>query len=257
MLTLALALTLSASAPPRVGFVRGESVKVSPEKERAVYELLAAELLANELGTRRLETSCGGAIDCVTRAAAAQDLWAVLVLTLGGAGQDVVVDLEAYRVSDRSSLGHVTFTVKRQRLERAQQESLAGLAAQTRKAAPAESPPPPVPVAATEETPPPPAPPAALEATPEPEPAPRSKLAPALLLVGGGLAAAASGGFGGWGLTEKQRLEASPDGLRSSLTRGEALGLRDSANGHFTVALGAGVLAGALLLAGVLWLLLE
>lgn len=265
MFTCALVLALAAA--PSAGLAVGERVKVSPEKARAIVDVIAAELLVNGLPTRRLEASCAGAVDCIVQRGRAEGLEVVVVVTLGAAGADTVVDLEAHRVEGARALSHVTFKLGRA-LDAQQRQLLAAFAAGTTRAQPAPPPPEAAPAAAAPSAEPasPPAeasPPVPAPAEPEPvsveNPAPseRPRLAPAVTLALGGLAAVGAGVFGVLVLLDEQQLNASPDGVTSSLTRAEALSLRDSANAQRTLSLGAAVLAAGLLLAGTLWLLLS
>lgn len=253
MTSALLAAVLCAFVPPKAGLTVGEAVKLSPEKIESTVQLISTELLAAELPTRRVESRCSGDPACLAAAAQHEQVWALGVLTLALAKADVLVDLEVYKVDGWVSLGHVTFQLKKGKLDDAEALQLAELARQTRQAAPQ---PPPEKKAEAAVVPPVEAPKLAVEVVPEPVVEQRSRLGPTVTLIGAGLAAAASAGFGIWGATEKSQLEASPDGITSSLTRAQALALRDSANTHFTVSLATGIAAGALLLTGVLWLLL-
>ncbi|MFT3836466.1 MAG: hypothetical protein QM723_05685 [Myxococcaceae bacterium] len=254
MISALAAAVLCAFVPPKAGLTVGEAVKLSPEKIESAVQLIATELLASELPTRLVESRCSGDPQCLAAAAQRDQVWALGVLTLAMAKADVLVDLEVYKVDGWVSLGHVTFQMKKGKLDDAQSMQLAELARQTRQAAPqpppekVETPVSPPPVEPVE------APKVAVEVAPEP--VRRSHLGPILTGIGAGLAAGASVGFGILGSNEKTQLAASPDGMTSTLTRTQAISLRDSANGHFTVSLATGIAAGALLLTSVLWLVL-
>jgi len=257
-MTAPLCLLLAALAgTPEVGLSVAFSVKVGADRERVVLELVEKGLADEGLPTRRFDARCSGEVTCSTDVARREGLSGLVLVTLAAAQKNVAVDLEAFRVEDRSSVAQTTFTLTGKKLD---EKALEKLRAFALAAAPAFAPRPVavLPADAPKVTPvlapPPPRPaPAEVVASP-PAPSRRSVVPGALLFGGAAVGAGASVWLGLSGLSAQRQLEASPDGIHSALTEPQARALAVEANGRYTASLVAGMAAGALATAAVVWL---
>jgi hypothetical protein len=258
MTALALLAAVVVSQPASVGLTLTLSVKVPADRERQTLEMLEREFAAAGLPTRRFDARCDGELVCLADFARRDGLAGLVAVTLGASPRGVVVDLDAARTDDHASVAQVTFEAEkvlspaaREKLKKFAEATAEGLRPRAAVTAP------PLPVAADAPVAPRlapvvEAPQVAVLVVPRREPP--SKIPGVVLGLGALGLAAASAGFGVVGLGVQGRATASPDGLNSALTRGEAQQLTSRANTDFTVSLATGIAAGALATAAVLWL---
>ena len=247
MISLALIAAAVVAQPAPIGLTVALSVKVPLDRERQTIEMLTHELAEAGMPTRGFDARCEGDPVCLTDFARRDGLAGLVVVTLGASGREVIVDLEAVRADDHTSVAQLTFLAEKT-LSPAARDKLRKFA---EAAAPALHPKPiDAPIAPKLEPHIQPAP--VLVAARPPAP---SKI-PVLLLGAGALGAAgASIGLGLTGLNDSARATASSDGMNSQLTLVEATRLTQQANTQFTASLATGIAAGVLATAAVVWLI--
>ena len=254
MVTALAVATLHLAAVP-VGMTLGTQLRVQAAQGTAVFAELGAALREAGFTPQLLTTDCKGARSCFADRARAEQLAAVVAVSLVGSKRGLAVDAEAIG-PDGVVLAQATVALAPADPVAQARPELDRLAAQlARLLAPPPEPVADAPVAA----PPPPTlqpvparPDSALTATAPPPPRSRAPTVVALVLGAGALGTAgATLGFGLSGLGKARAVAESPDGVRSDLTRARAQALVDSANADYSAALGFGLGTAALTVAAL------
>lgn len=248
-------LTLSLlSAAPTTGLTLSAQVGKSSTPATVYLDAIEQEFLASRLPVRRLTLQCEGKRECLVDAARTAGLPAIVSLTIASGRKQTTLDLEAVRVRDAVVIGQLTF-VSTGRMGEAEKTQVRAFARQLFDALVE-----PEPVPTTDV-------PLAKAPVLVPEnvdagvnllataPTPRSRV-PAYVMGGGALAGAiTSGVFLGLATGARSELENQPEA--ANITRAQANQLAATANTDYTVALAAGIAAGALATGALIWLLTE
>lgn len=251
---LALTLTL-LSAAPATGLTLSSKLGKEATPVAAFLDAIEQELIAGKRPVRRLTLSCDGKRECLLAGAREAGVPSLVAVTVAYGKKQTTLDLEAVRTLDGATLSQLTFSVTG-RLSEADRASLRKFAAQLDEAlrepktdAPLATPP----VVVVGE--PPPAPKPAVVVT-QPVLTPVRSRVPAWVMGGGAVAGVVTSGvFLGLATGARSELEKTPD--PSPLTRAQADGLAARANTDYSVALAAGLAAGALATGAILWLVTE
>ena len=240
-------LMLGAADP--VALHVATAVKVPPARQREVLGALERGLENAGLGVSALQSACDEDLVCVERRAAAQGVRAVVVVTLGPAGNAVAVDLEALRIPGRARAAQATFRVP----SPGQDAALARFAAELSQAlGPAAPPVDSEPASSTLPAPRPALTPSVAAAPIAARPGP-SYAGPISLGVAGAGAAIAAGVLGALGLVDQRWAQSTPDGVRAAHPEAEVRRAVGRANTYYSVAAAAAALAVALVIAAVVW----
>lgn len=247
-------LTMSLlSAAPTTGLTLSAQVGKSSTPSTVYLDAIEQEFLASRLPVRRLPLKCEGKRECLVDAARAAGLPAIVSLTIASGRKQTTLDLEAVRVRDAVVIGQLTF-VSTGRMGEAEKTQVRAFAKQLFDALNEPEP------VATDV-------PLAKEPTLVPEtvdagvnllataPTPRSRV-PAYIMGGSAIAGAiTSGVFIGLATGARSELEQQPEA--ANITRAQANQLAATANTDYSVALAAGIAAGALATGAIIWLLTE
>lgn len=248
MIALVTALVLAA---PTTGLMVSEQIGKPTQPLATFLDPIDAELVAAKLEVRRLTAKCDGKRECLVEAGRAAQLKTVVALTIAW-GKRQTIDVEVIRIRDAVTLNQLTFTTAG-KLTDSDRAKVRVVGAQLFEALSAEEKTTDVPRREPE---------LVTNATPStdaglvlttPPPSSRSKV-PGWVLVGGG---AATGVVAGvlTGVATSQRADVERD--PNPLTRVQAQELANQANGGYTAALVCSVAAGALITAGIVWLVAE
>lgn len=261
-----LLLALLAQAPaPQGGLTLSFAMKVPFDRQLSTLGELERELNAGGLKTRRVQTQCSGEPKCLAAACRVEQVQVLIGVTLAAIGKDVGVDLESFIPTRETAVAHLTLALKGGRLSAQDRTEVAKFARETIALLPANDP------FSRAEAPPPKTDAPKLEAPPSllPETGAREEFvaaplepkklpwAPIALGIGALAAAGTSATFGVLGAQSRQQLYETPDGVRSVHTREQALALQKTAQTQLTVSLVAGIAAGALATAAIVWWLAD
>lgn len=253
MLSALLSALLAAS--PATGLTLSAQLGKATTPPSVYLDAVEQELLAHKVPVRRLQLTCDGNRECLLAGAKAAQLPGLVAVTIAYKKKQATLDLEGLRTSDGTTAAQLTFTVTG-RLSDADRAAVRQFSAQL--VAALEEKPKDAPVAET------PSPLPRLEpvASPDREPAavtaaqvkPQRSKAPAWILGGTALAAGATAGvFLGLARGAHTELEVNP----AQYTRAEAQNSVAEANRNYSIALGAGLAAGALATAAIIALVAE
>ncbi|MGV3620001.1 MAG: hypothetical protein ACO1OB_04240 [Archangium sp.] len=247
-------LTLSLlSAAPATGLTLSAQVGKSSTPATVYLDAIEQEFLASRLPVRRLPLQCEGKRECLVDAAKKAGLPAIVSLTIASGRKQTTLDLEAVRVRDAVVIGQLTF-VSTGRLGEEEKKQVRAFA-KTIFDSLSE----PEPVAKTDV---PLVEPRLLPGNVDAgvnvvtlTPEPRSRV-PAYVMGGGAIAGAiTSGVFLGLATGARGELENQPN--PANISRAQAQALANTANTDYSVALAAGIAAGALATGAIIWLLTE
>lgn len=252
MTSLILTLSMLAAAPA-TGLTLSAQVGKSSTPATVYLDAIEQEFLASRLPVRRLTSACEGKRECLVDAAKGASLPAIVSVTIASGRKQTTIDLEAVRARDAAVLGQLTF-VSAGRLGDAERTQLRAFARQLFDALDVPEPTTDAPLARE------------LQLTPkenaqtvdltQPPPVATRSRVPAWVMGGGAVAGAVTSGiFLGLATDSRTRLETTPD--PSPLTRSQANQLAADANRDYSVALAAGIAAGALATGAIIWLLTE
>lgn len=255
-LTILAAAALTST--PAVGLTVSNQLGSVVTPPQSYLDDIEGEFVAAGLPVRRLKLECAGREGCLAREARGAGVPAVVGVSFAYGKKGVTLDLEAVRAEDNAVLSQLTFSTgnrlsagDREALRRFARPIIDALAPRVADAPVAE---PSVEPATAQLQPAPAAPPLVVEGAPTVKPT-RSRT-PAYVLGGGAIAAGIVAGiFLGLATSAESTLRSTSD--PSPLTRAAAQQLVDGANRDYTVALGAGVGAGALATAAIIWLATE
>lgn len=252
---LTLLLTSLLAAAPATGLTVASQLGKGGAPVSTWLDAVEQELLT-QLPVKRLTLKCDGDRTCLHAGARDAQLRGLIALSVASGKKQTTLDLEAIRTSDGTTVGQLTFTVTGTRLTPSDKEAIAKLggrlaAALTEPAktdTPVVEPPPPPPPVLTTSAPP-------TKPLDLAQPAPKRSKAPGWILGGAGVAAGiVSASFLIVATGERAEFDRKTQVTESPLTRAEAQDLAKRTNDHYTVSLGTGIAAAALVTAAILWL---
>lgn len=245
-----LLMVVALAAAPTAGLTL--SIQLGAPPSATYLDAVEQALVGEGLAVRRLDTACDGVRGCLLARAREEGVGVLVAVAVAQRRSQSTLDIEAIRAEDGATVAQLTFVVT-EHLGEGDRVQLADFAARARQATPTDD----APLLDAVKVTPGPGPTARpIVIDVPPPPAARRSRAPAWAMLGGaGASGAAAGVFVGLATSARRQVESTTD--PSPLTRAQATQLAQTANRDYAIALGTGLVAGALLTGAVVWLLAD